>query len=223
MQTERALGRGKTAVRLFWLVALAMAFLLTFVFGRMSVAWFAKSRPHQAIASGETGLNAARETRRSSPPERKLYRFQQSAGVPLYGFRTESGTVVIEPIFSFALEESSGGMVSGRLAANGMYGAYDLEGVLRIPHEYEYIGKFVDGLAPAARAGRAGRAGYIDVLGNTRIPFRYVQGWPFSDGPAKVGQFSSPFIVRLSETLQGRDTPFKFYWVNQFGEEFAYP
>jgi hypothetical protein len=83
--------------------------------------------------------------------------------------------------------EAAGTFSDGLLPVSfrGRWGAVDAEGRPVVPPQFDWLGEFREGLAPARREDR-GRCGYVDRTGATVIPPRFRACRPFSGGLAAV-------------------------------------
>ena len=99
-----------------------------------------------------------------------------------YGYKNESGRIVIPAIFDDAYWFSDG---LAAVKQNGKYGFIDKSGNFVIPAKYEKVRSFSDGLAAVEQNGKYG---YIDDRGDFVIPAKFDESWSFSDGLAIVKQ-----------------------------------
>ncbi|HAS38839.1 MAG TPA: hypothetical protein DCS93_00100 [Microscillaceae bacterium] len=63
-------------------------------------------------------------------------------------------------------------------------GLFDNNGQMLLPYDYEWIGRFHEGLASIVLYNKTG---YINEQGKIVIPMVYDEGWDFSNGFARVG------------------------------------
>jgi len=63
-------------------------------------------------------------------------------------------------------------------------GLFDNNGQMLLPYDYEWIGRFYEGLASIVLYNKTG---YINEQGKIVIPMVYDEGWDFSNGFARVG------------------------------------
>jgi hypothetical protein len=93
---------------------------------------------------------------------------------------------VVEPQYSVdpnIFSESLAAVYERASDSDRRAGFIDLTGKLVIPMDFEYVGNFSSGLAPAQTNGRVG---YIDKSGEYIIPPQFDYAYDFSDGVAAV-------------------------------------
>src|SRR5690606_40611915 len=107
-----------------------------------------------------------------------------------YGYKDQSGKVIVEPIYDFAYDFSEGLAavnVGGHpLTGGGLWGFVDTTGKEIIPVKYEAgirFPQFAEGLVALKLNGKYG---FVDKTGKEVIPFQYELAESFKDGKAKV-------------------------------------
>jgi hypothetical protein len=103
----------------------------------------------------------------------------------LYGYKDESGKVIIEPEFTWA-DNFSEGLAAVSItdpALGERFGFIDIMGDFVIDPVYQKAEAYIGGLAPVYKDWKAG---YIDKKGNVVIPFLYSGAGCFHEGLAPV-------------------------------------
>lgn len=101
-----------------------------------------------------------------------------------WGFINKSGKEVIAPVYRVVSDFENG---FARVNQNGSWGCINKEGKIIIPIKYEALLNFSEGLAGALDGFFIfTEAGYLDMFGNTAIPFKYGVVGSFSGGLAPV-------------------------------------
>ena len=101
-----------------------------------------------------------------------------------WGFINKSGKEVIAPVYRVVSDFENG---FARVNQNGSWGCINKEGKIIIPTKYEALLNFSEGLAGALDGFFIfTEAGYLDMFGNTAIPFKYGVVGSFSGGLAPV-------------------------------------
>ncbi len=92
------------------------------------------------------------------------------------------GEFVVEPVYDSITPFKEGRALFKK---DGKYGFFDENWQIAIEPKYVGAGEFSEGLANVAIEG--GLQGYIDIFGNTVIPFEYSSTAPFKNSIAAVG------------------------------------
>jgi len=120
-----------------------------------------------------------------------------------YGFMDKYGKIVIKPQFD-GVESFSGGLAKVNIGAKwkdkegylhprqlreGKWGLVDETGKIICKPQFDYMGKFTEGIAPIEKHGKWG---YIDKIGNIIIKPQFAHVGYFSDGLAPVQKIKFP-------------------------------
>ena len=133
-----------------------------------------------------------------------------------WGWIDDKGKWDISPRFYDAEDFNNLGMAMIALDydANGYI---DRQGNYVIKPEYYSIGDFIDGIAPAREWGSEnkfnGKCGFINIKGETIIPFIYEHAMPFIDGMAKVSKEGKWGYIDKSGRVQ---IPIKYDYISDF-------
>jgi hypothetical protein len=117
--------------------------------------------------------------------------WSQTPGGDRYGLMNESGVLVV-PCSYEALTDLQEGFWAVRKQNGGKYGIIKADGSVATGFQYDVVGKFKNGLAPASVARKWG---YIDSSGAQVIPAQYLQAREFSDGRAVVTSTDGQFVI----------------------------
>ncbi len=108
-----------------------------------------------------------------------------------WGWIDKMGSWKINPKFSDANDFNEDGMAKISLSYDSV-GYIDIQGNYLINPIYYVLGDFVDGLALAKNWGEKekylGKYGFINIKGETMIPFKYDKAQEFSENLALVGK-----------------------------------
>lgn len=102
-----------------------------------------------------------------------------------YGFIDRTGKEIV-PCEYFVPDIVVGKCFIGgiqRVEKDDKWGAYDIQGKLVVPFEYDKMGLLSEGLMYVVKKGKYG---FVDKHGKKVIPFRYDFAYPFCDGLAAV-------------------------------------
>ena len=159
------------------------------------------------------------------------YDFFSDTETLLGGIVDMSGKWVIEPQFdgfNFYVVDylgefrifADGGLAS--VSKGGAFGAVDKNGGNVIPHRYDELWPFVEGLA-VFRQGSL--YGYIDMSGDVAIPARYKAATAFKDGYALVHDGTSAALIgRSGAPISGAGAADLgvYYWEDENGDVMAH-
>lgn len=99
-----------------------------------------------------------------------------------YGFKNESGQIVIAAKFD-EVRDFSEGLAAVKFKLSRKWGFVDKDGILVIPRKFDDIESFSEGLAAVAIKGKWG---FIDRKGDFVIPTKFNWAWNFHKGLANV-------------------------------------
>ncbi len=118
----------------------------------------------------------------------------------------KAGKLIVDDEFDSAYDFNNG--LAG-VMKNGIMGAINTKGEVVIPFEYQWIGKFSEGLIPAKKYINGDvLAGFINEKNEVVVPFVYVQTDSFSEGLAivykgenyeKQGILKNPLLANSKE------------------------
>jgi WG repeat protein len=118
---------------------------------------------------GQNKINAFGETRAS------LWKTEE-----VFGFRDQSGKILISPRFEFAFDFQDG---LGVVLLNGLWGAIDERGGWAIRPEYEKVSVMSEGRLAVRRDKQWG---FVDRSGRLVIPHRFEDAQYYSEGVAAI-------------------------------------
>ena len=118
-----------------------------------------------------------------------------------YGYKDQSGQVIINPKFDFAHSFSEGLALVGILDNQELkYGFINAQGEWKVNMKYNEGKDFSQGLA-AVRSGDTW--GYIDYYGNTVFSFHFEVAESFSRGGAWVAKGGEKYLTRSGKMYDG--------------------